>query len=131
MGIITRWDNRNSKTTVLMAFDSEWTFDELQRAIEETDALIASVSHRVDVIVDVEGSKLPKDFLNMAKALLANPEPRANEGNRVIVGANNLIRQGYQLLQKTFGDKLNGREVHFADDLDTARAILRGLRETS
>ncbi len=130
MAILTRWDNRD-KHIILMEFESEWSFDDLQKAIQTTDDLITSVANHVDVIVDLEGSKIPKDFINMAKMLLANPEPRPNEGNRVIVGASNFIKQGYSLIQKTFGDKLQGREVHFADDVDTARAILRGLRQSN
>lgn len=124
MAIQTRWDNR-TQTIVLIEFESEWAFADLENAVERADSLIGSVSHSVDIIIDIEGSKVPTDFLNMAKALLANPTPRANEGQRVIVGAGNWIKQGYALIKKAFGDKLQGREVLFAPDLDTARAILR------
>jgi hypothetical protein len=127
MAINTRWDNRD-KTTILLEFESEWTFGDLEKAIQGVDDLMITVAHAVDVLIDVEGTKIPKDVMNMAKMLLANPEPRSNEGNRIVVGANNVIRQGYQLIQKTFANKLQGREVLFADDTDTARAILRSLR---
>ena len=74
MGIVTTWDNRD-KTTVRMEFESEWTWQDLESAIEATDSYISSVTHQVDVIVDIEGANLPKDFMSAAKNLLANPQP--------------------------------------------------------
>jgi hypothetical protein len=128
MGINVRWDNRD-KTAVLLEFETEWTFSDLEAAIQRIDDLIVSVSQQVDVVIDVEGARLPKDVMTMARSLVNTGEARANEGYRVVVGANNIIRQGYQLLQKTFPNQLKGREILFADDLDTARGILRGLRQ--
>lgn len=128
MGILTMWDNRD-KTSVRMEFESEWTWAELEEALKETDGFISSVAHQVDVIVDIEGTKLPNDFMSAANNLLANPQPRANEGNRIIVGATNIVKTGYQTLVKTFGEKLVGREVMFATNLPEARAMLRDMRQ--
>lgn len=127
MGINTRWDNRDH-TVILMEFESEWNFDDLSAAIQQMDDMINAVPQRVDVLIDVEGAKVPKDVMNMAKMLLANGEARTNEGNRIVVGASNVIRQGYNALQKVFMGRLKGREILFADDLSHARAILNSLR---
>jgi len=127
MAIVSSWDDRN-KTRVHVEFESQWTWDDLSEAIDSIDGFIASVPHNVDIIIDLEGSSVPKDFMNAAKNLLANPEPRDNEGRRIVVGANKVIRTAYQAIQKTFGDRLNGREVLFANDLPQARAILHSLR---
>ena len=127
MAILTTWDN-SSKNTVHVEFESEWSWDDLEAAIDKTDRLIASVPHHVDIIIDVEGSSIPKDFMNAAKNLLANPEPRDNEGRRIVVGAGKMMRTAYSAVQKTFGEKLVGRELLFADDLTQARAILYSLR---
>jgi hypothetical protein len=128
MGINVRWDNRD-KTAVLLEFETEWTFSDLEAAIQRIDDLLVSVPQTVDVVIDVEGARLPKDVITMARSLMSTGEARTNEGRRVVVGANNVIRQGYQLLQKTFPNQMKGREILFADDLDTARGILRGLRQ--
>lgn len=128
MGILTMWDNRD-KTVVRMEFESEWTWADLESAIKETDDFISSMAHQVDVIIDIEGTKLPNDFMSAAKNLLANPEPRPNEGNRIVVGANNVVKTGYQTIVKTFGEKLVGREVLFATNLPEARAMLRDQRQ--
>ncbi len=127
MGILTTWDD-TAKTRVLIEFETTWTWDELESAIEAVDQMIGSVAHQVDVMIDVEGSTLPKDFLSAAKNLLANPEGRPNEGARVVIGAGKVIRTAYQTVQKTFGEKLVGREIVFAEDLPQARSLLYSMR---
>jgi hypothetical protein len=127
MSITTLWDDSN-KTRVRMEFETSWTWADLEKAISKTDEFIASVAHNVDIIIDLEGSTLPKDFMNAAKNLLGNPEPRANEGYRVVVGVNNVMQTAYQAIQKAFGDKLAGREVLFAQDLSHARSMLYSMR---
>ncbi len=127
MAINTRWDNRD-KTTILLEFETEWSFGDLEAAIQRIDDFIGTVPHPVDVLVDLEGTKIPKDVMNMAKLLLSNGDARANEGRRIVVGANNAIRQGYHLIHKMFSNQLKSREILFADDLSTARAILGDLR---
>jgi hypothetical protein len=127
MGIVTTWDNRD-KTTVRMEFESEWTVQDLEGAIQATDTYISSVAHQVDVIVDIEGANLPKDFMNLAKGLLENPQPRANEGNRVVVGAGSVVKSAYNTIQKVFGEKIVNREVLFAANLPEARGMLKQRR---
>lgn len=127
MAILTVWDNRK-KSTIRMEFESEWSWDDLEGAVQKADDLIGSVDHAVDVIIDIDGARLPKDFVDGARKLLANEDARPNEGKRIVVGANNLVKSGYKTLQKTFNDKLDGREVLFAADLMDARSILRSLR---
>ena len=127
MAINTLWDDQN-KTRILVEFETSWTWDELDAALEKADTMIISVNHAVDIIIDVEGSNLPKDFLKGARNLLANPEQRDNEGHRVVVGANNLMRQAYQTVMKAFGEKLTGRDILFANDLSHARTMLYSMR---
>lgn len=126
MAIITRWDNKK-KTVVLLEFESEWSWTELEEAVEKADALIGSVEHFVDLIIDLEGTSIPKDIVNAAKTLLSSGEARPNEGARVVVGANGAMKTIYQTLQKTFNTAVQGREILFAPSLTDARAIIRGL----
>ena len=127
MAIMVLWDKAD-KQAIRMEFETKWTLDDLERAIEVSDQHIASVENVVDVIIDIEGSQIPRDFMNIARRLLANPEPRANEGQRIVVGANNFVRQGYKAVQSTFGDKLADRDLLWASTLAEARAILHSLR---
>jgi hypothetical protein len=125
MAIITRWDNKKN-TIVLLEFETEWSWGELEEAVQKADALIGSVENFVDLIIDLEGSSIPKDFVNAAKTLLASGEARPNEGARVVVGANGAMKTIYQAIQKTV-NTVEGREILFAPSLSDARAIIRGL----
>ncbi len=126
MAIVTRWDNKK-KTIVLLEFESEWSWEELEEAVQRADTLIGSVDHYVDLIIDLEGAAIPKDVFSAAKTLLASGEARPNEGARVVVGANGAIKTIYQTIQKTFNNAVEGREILFAPNLSDARAIIRGL----
>jgi hypothetical protein len=127
MAINTKWDDAK-QTRVLVEFETSWTWAELDDALAAIDRLILSVSHSVDIIIDLEGSTIPKDFLNAAKNILANPERRDNEGSRVVVGASDWMRTAYQTLKGAFGKQLAGREVLFANDLSHARTMLFSMR---
>jgi len=127
MGIVTRWDDQD-KTTILLEFETSWTLDDLKQAVQTADELIGSVDHAVDLLIDIEDSRLPSDFMGMARLLLAEGEARANEGRRVIIGASMLFRQGYNAVKAAFRGKLEGREISFAADRSEGRAILRSLR---
>ena len=126
MAIVTRWDNKK-KTVILLEFESEWNWEELAGAVHKADQLIGSVEHFVDLIIDLEGTTIPRDVLTAAKTLLASGDARPNEGARVVVGANGAIRTIYQTIQMTFNSAVEGREVLFAPNMADARAIVRGL----
>ena len=126
MAIVTRWDNKQ-KTAIILEFESEWTRADLEEAVQKTDRLIGSVDQVVHLIIDLEGTSIPGDILNLAKDLLSTGEARPNEGARVVVGANGAIRAAYQMLQKTLLSAVEGREALFASSLQDARAILRGI----
>ena len=129
MAIHTKWDDSN-QTRILMEFETTWSLDDLYQALETTDSFLAGVSHRVDLIIDLEGAEIPKDYLNIAKLLLTNPDMqmRPNEGNRVVVGASKWMKTAYNTLQKTFSKHLEGRAVLFANDLSHARGMIYSMR---
>ncbi|MDQ7023991.1 MAG: hypothetical protein Q9P01_03310 [Anaerolineae bacterium] len=127
MAIETLWDD-SSKTRIRIEFETSWTWDDLETALIKTDDFLASVAHSVDIIIDLEGSSLPKDFMNAAKNLLQNPVPRDNEGYRIVVGVNNMMQKAYQAIQSAFGEKLAGRDILFAQDLSQARSMLYSIR---
>lgn len=126
MAIVTRWDDKK-KSIVLLEFESEWSWEELETAVLEADGMICSVQHFVDLIIDLEGTSIPKDIFSAAKTLLDSGEARPNEGVRVVVGANGALKTIYQTIHKTFNSAMDGREILFAASLADARAIIRGL----
>ncbi len=126
MAIVTRWDDKK-QSIVLLEFESEWTWEELETAVLKADSMICSVEHFVDLIIDLEGASIPKDIFSAAKTLLESGDARPNEGARVVVGANGALKTIYQTIHKTFNSALDGREILFAASLADARAIIRGL----
>jgi hypothetical protein len=97
----------------------------LRAAIAQADGLITSVEHPVHLIIDIRNSGgLPGDFLSRAKDLFGQGEARANEGQRVVIGAGRLLRMAYKSLLAVYGQHLEGRPFLFANDLDEARQLL-------
>lgn len=129
MAIVTQWDNRN-KTAILLEFETEWSWADLENALQQADELIISVQHQVDIIIDMEGSNIPKDFVNAVKKLMSENgnDARNNEGHRIVVGANKAMRAVYNTVQGTFKNQFENRKLLFAADVDDARSILRSLR---
>lgn len=124
MSINVSWENQ-SKTAVQVTLQRGWSWDELYQAIEQADALITSVPHRVDLIIDIShAGGLPRDFMSAAGDIFEQGEARANEGRKIVVGANMLIRMAYSGFQKVYGHKLKDRPFLFANDLEEAHTIL-------
>jgi hypothetical protein len=105
---------------VVLRLQFGWTWEDLKRAIDDTDGLIGSVAHRVDLIIDLSESTVPRDFLNGAKDLFAQGEARANEGQRIVVGAGWPLRAAYQSLRRVYGAQLAARPFQFANTLEDA-----------
>lgn len=107
-------------------FQRGWSWQDLHKAIQQADTFIGSVSHTVHIIIDVSaGGRLPRDFIRAAGDIFAQGEARANEGQRVVVGANGLIRAAYGGLQRVYGHKLNGRPFLFASSVADAHMLLQ------
>lgn len=122
MGIQVSWaDNQ----TLLIEFQPGWNWDDLYAAVGTADQLITSVAHRVNMVIDIrQAGGLPRDFLNVAGDLLNQGSARDNEGEKIVVGANWLIRTAYQGFLTVYGHKVEGRPLRFASNLDEAQAML-------
>ena len=123
MSIAIHWHDAG-QTIINLTIKHGWTWAQLQSAIEQADSMIASVSHRVHLIIDIRQSgRLPRDFMSVANQLLATGEARANEGLRVVVGASALMRAAYRSLLTVYGAQLQHRPFLFAADLDEAHRL--------
>ncbi len=125
MTIQVGWDNNEQQHIVRIVFQRGWTWNDLNQAVKQADALIISQSHRVDLLIDIqEAGGIPGDFITRAGELFAQGEARANEGQKVVVGAGTLIRIAYKTFLRVYGSKLEGRPFIFADTLESARVLL-------
>lgn len=125
MTIQVGWDN-NEQSIVRIVFQRGWTWNNLNQAVKQADELIISQPHRVDLLIDIhEAGGIPGDFISRAGEIFAQGgEARANEGQKVVVGAGTLIRIAYKTFLRVYGSKLEGRPFIFADTLESARALL-------
>jgi hypothetical protein len=127
MGINVAWTDSTRKI-VKLDFQRGWTWDDLYAAIQQADNLITSVSHTVNMIIDIShAGGLPRDFMRVAGDVFDSGEARANEGQKIVVGASGLIQLAYGGFQKVYGHKLQNRPFQFAPSLDAAYALLESV----
>lgn len=125
MAIELQWIDQQ-QTLILLEFKRGWTWAELYDAVREADQQIGSVPHTVHLLLDLTNAgRPPFDFMQVAGELFASGDARHNEGLRIVVGANWLLRSAYNTLSKLYGSKLAERPILFADTLNEARALLR------
>jgi len=124
MGIRTSWDSE-AKTTLRIVYEGSWTWEDFHKAHEEGNNLIKSVSHRVDVIIDISNSRLmPSGALSRGKHI-TDAKP-ANQGMTAVVGANCFIQSLYDLFRKVYRKDFN---LFYAPSLEEARARLLEQRD--
>lgn len=114
------------KTLIHIQLLQGWTWDEVRNALRQVDDMIVSVLHPVNVLIDLrQGGGIPKNFLSVAGDLLDQGEARPNEGGKVVIGANFLVKTAYRGFQSLYKNKLQNRPIHFADTIEAARQVLR------
>ena len=127
MNIEVNWAN-NTQTAIHLTFQRGWTWDHLDQALNQADAMIGSVEHTVNVIIDIRnGGGIPRDFFTVAGELFAQGNPRANEGQRVVVGAGRMMRAVYRGLLNVYGGQLQNRPFLFASTLEEAHRLLQSV----
>lgn len=125
MAVEVKWGDP-AQETIHLKFQPDWAWDDLYAAISQADHFITSVSHTVNLIIDIrEAGGLPKDFMAAAREIFAQGEARPNEGAKVIVGAKWFIRAAYQGFLAVYGHKLENRPFLFAASMEEAQALLK------
>lgn len=130
MAIQTQWDDEQ-KQVIRVEVEGRWSWDELQSALERTIEMMDSVPHKVDFIIDVSRSSLIPGGATQAAQNVATPETHRNEGVKVIVGANPLMRIAYEAYRRINKSLGKNQEFHFAKTRDEARAFIVRERTTS
>ena len=77
------------------------------------------------MVIDIhKAGGIPSDFMKVAGDVFASGDARANEGQKIVVGANRLIQMAYGAFQKVYGHQLKDRPFQFAPSLAAAYAML-------
>ena len=129
MGIQVVWDS-DSKRSLRFVYTGRWTWDDFFVARTQADALMSSVSYKVDVIVDVRDSDaLPPGVLFKMREIIRRGT-HTNEGITVIVGASTLIRSIYDTFSKVYGRFTVGLPISFAPTIDDAHKLIFDQRNS-
>ncbi|MGB1287827.1 MAG: hypothetical protein ACPG7F_14910 [Aggregatilineales bacterium] len=122
MCIEVSWYNEN-KTVLIHDISGKWTITDIRHAAVVAWDMMRSVSHQVDVIIDVRnGNRLPSGFMVHGKHI-ATTRPD-NAGVIVIVGANTLMKSLYDVYSRSYGRATPDFRVYFTDDLPSAENII-------
>lgn len=120
MAIKVAWGD-DSKTLLVNVYEGRWTLDDFYLAVRQTNALLDSVDHNVNVILDVKNSGLfPKGMMSAVRML--QQKPHVNLGVMVLLGCNIFVRVFYDTFMKIFPQP--GRQVmYMVADYEDATAI--------
>ena len=125
MNIAINWAN-GTHTVIQLTFQRGWTWADLEQALQQADTMIGSVEHTVHTVIDIRDSGgLPSDFMTVAGKLFAQGQPRANEGQRVVVGAGMIMRTAYRGLLNVYGAQLRTRPFQFTASIEEAESLLQ------
>lgn len=132
MSIHVMWDN-DEKTVVRYVYEGRWTWEDFEAARREAAELLKTVNHQVDVIVDVQDSKLlPNSAISRGRELSkSDPTVFANEGITVIVGASTFVRAMYDMTVKIYPALTQKQGYRFVKGLAEARSLIEQHRSIS
>jgi hypothetical protein len=123
MAIQLDWDD-DSNRIICILVEGRWTWDDLEAALRRTIAMMDSVSHKVHFIIDVSRSQMLPGGATQAAQSVATPQTHRNEGIKVIVGANTLIRLAYEAYRRINRSLGKNQEFLFAKTQEEARAAI-------
>jgi hypothetical protein len=120
MPISVTWDNAE-QTVICLTFDGRWTWDDYHTAASEISAMLNSVNHRVDLIVDFRTSELPNNAVKQVEsgsALFWHPQA----GFGVLVGVKGFIRSLLMLFIQVYPN--SAQWLLLAASVEDAREML-------
>jgi hypothetical protein len=130
MAIQLDWDD-SSQQIIRVQVEGRWAWDELEAALRRTITMMDSVLHKVDFIIDVSKSHMLPGGATQAAQNVATPQTHRNEGIKVIVGANTLIRLAYEAYRRINRSLGKNQEFLFARSQEEARATIAAERQSS
>jgi hypothetical protein len=121
MTIITSWVD-SEKTIARYELVGRWTWDEMTVAIKEMYAMLDSVPHEVDIIIDLTRSPSEPPRGMLAHLRTGTMEARSNWSSGVFVGVSPFVR----VLINTFRrvEPNLAKRYAVANTVDEAHAII-------
>jgi hypothetical protein len=129
MGIQVDWFDPEH-TIIRYTYRGDWGLKEFETAIDTGYALMRSVSHTVDSIIDMRDSSRPNEniFFQANKTVDRMP---SNQGVIAIVGADLLTRSLHDAYVRVQGQLLKSRlDFRFCATIDEAYAQILSARNS-
>jgi hypothetical protein len=131
MSIDIRWDNKE-KTIIRHTYSGEFTWDEFAAMNRETEAMLDSVDHEVDILANLEDLVMPKDALaNFPKVARAPYFTHSRVGLVVFSGASHFAQTLIDLFGKVYGTAARVVTVPTLEEAYEAIAEHRQARDRS
>jgi hypothetical protein len=120
MGVHVQWDD-DAKTTILMKIVGRWEWQDIQDAVLICNEMIESVPYHVHFILDRQGGLwTPGNLLTNVRKIINTFTP--NDGYRVIVGENPLVREMFHAFEMLNGGA--GFRYRYVSSMAEARDFL-------
>ncbi len=127
--INTEWDN-DEKTAMRVTYLEGWTWKDLQDNLPVEKDFLDSVNHRVDVIADFRGTRLPPGAITQLPKIASSPPyVHPNSGLMVMVGSPTFMDEVVSIYRRVYGQKTV--RLHMVNDLEAARAMIAEDRAKS
>lgn len=121
--ISTVWDN--DEHTILRVTDHKgWTWDDLEANLPIEQQMLDSVDHRVDVIADFRGTRLPPGAITRLPVIAQSPPyTHENSGRVVMVGSPSFMKEVVDVYKHVYGQ---AAKLTMLETVEAAREFLRG-----
>ena len=130
MAITIGWENEQQRI-IRADVNARWSFDEMHDALRQTIGMMDGVSHKVDFIIDVSRASLIPGGATQAAQSVATPETHPNEGIKIVVGANALVRFAYEAYRRINRSLGKDQEFLFARSREEALAMITRVRSSA
>ena len=124
MNIIVEWNNE-AKTILMYDFHKGWSWSDLRDALDQGNAQLSSVEHKVDVIMNFTNAAMfaPSGAISQARHVTNNPR-HENIGLTVVVGSN-FIGGIFQVVSRIAVGSVGKWDVVFVRTVEEAYEKIR------
>jgi len=118
------WDNPD-QTILRYVFRQRWTWADLHNAMKEASRQMETVTHKVDIIMDVtQASLIPSGAIAQAQKAFATPKHH-NAGITIVVSSSSFAQTLVAVGRKLSGRAAQNWEMEFANSIDLAHEVIR------
>lgn len=129
MGSIrTEWDD-DDHTIMRVTYQPGWTWDDMEDNFQIEAEYLDSVTHKVAVIADFRGTRLPPGAVSRLPIIAQSPPyTHPNAGAMVMVSSQDFMNEVVKIYKRVYGQ---AAKLVVAEDLPTARALIAARRTST